>query len=193
MASIKIFRNETRWMPITAEPVVWVSAEERLRELWEIARRRILEEAPQVGPQPTGGVPEPLTQQELDQEISKRFDLGTDLHRQTRQRRVELEQSSDETLLSGAEPHIVRTGARNFVVDHTQNMAAAMITAKQGTDAELTRVTGKSKSRGGGTRGLLHPGNLLLQPLEQPGQLGPSKRVVLRAQGEHNRGSRVIA
>jgi hypothetical protein len=193
MASIEFFRNETQRAPITAEPVVWVSAEERRAQLWAIAHEQILGDGPVVGPQPTGGACNAQSSDEIADRVSAQDEANTHLRRKTRQKRHEAEQTGDEALRANAEQKIIRLGVRDRVVDPSQGLVATMITAQKGVEEGRTRVTGKGKSRGGSTGGLLHPGSLIAQPLDQPGKLGASNRVVLRAQGEHNVGSRIIA
>jgi hypothetical protein len=195
MAAYEFFGNEADVLPITVEPVVWLTLEERRKELWDIARERILGDrcVPDTGNQPTGGVCNAEASDEISDRISAQDEASTHLRRRTRHKRAEDEQTSDETLRSGAEQKIIRLGVRERVVDLSQTLAATMIVAQKGVDQAREKITSKTNARRGGSRGLLHPGSLIPQRVEETGKLGPAKTVVLRQSGEHNSGSRVIA
>lgn len=197
MAGFKLFSNATEVEPITVELVVWVKPEERRRLLWEAVLERRLEDCsiPSEGPQPTGGVCNAQTIDEICDRISAQDDQNTHLRRKTRQKLIETQLTDDETLHAGAREKVVRIGVERFVVDPSRTIAATMIAAQKDDLQDRTRVTSKSSSKRAGShsRGLLHLGNLLPPPVEPTTGLGPSRTVVFRSSERHNHASRVIA
>ena len=207
MALIEFFGNETNVPPITAEPVVYCTREDaRIALFNELLRQRHEEELrrlgqtndvvhPDEGPQPTGG--HQGQAQELaviDERISAQ-DAASHQHRRAKRAR-EADQSlvEDEELRSETEKKVGRLGVREHVQNPGQSAAAAML-LQQGEQQDRTRITSKTGTRRGhsrGSRGLLHVGNLLSDPVQPAGKLGPKRTVVHRSH-EHNVGSRVIA
>jgi hypothetical protein len=208
MALIEFFGNETNAAPITAEPVVYCTREDaRIALFNELLRQRHEEELrnlgqthdvvhPDEGPQPTGGHQGQSRELAVVDERISAQDAAAHQHRRAKRSR-EADQSlvEDEELKSDAERKFRRLGVREHVVHPGQSLAATML-LQQGEQQDRTRITGKGGTTRGhsrrDTRGLLHVGNLLSDPVQPTGKLGPKKTVVHRSH-EHNVGSRVIA
>lgn len=185
--------------------MVLCTREERRKQLWdELRRQRLLEqieaqshvhgEAPsELGPQPTGG--QPNHWRDLDQIHDRLANQdATTAQNRAKWKAKDLDQVAveDEELRADAEKKVERLGVRDRIIDPTQNLAAAMLVQK-GEQKTRTRITGKAGTARGGSRGLLHPGSFIQDPIASSGKLGPSRTTVPRASGEHNVGSRVIA
>jgi hypothetical protein len=208
MASNKFFSNETQLPPITAEPVVLCSREDRRIELFnELLRQRHEQELrqlglstdgvhPEEGPQPTGGH---IGQKEelavIDERISAQ-DAASHHHRKVKRANdSDRQQVEDEELKSDAEKKIHRLGTREHVIHPGQSVAATML-LQQGEAQDRTRITGKPGTNRGHSRrsrGLLHISDASgHEPVVPTNKLGP-KRTVVHRSSEHNVGSRVIA
>jgi hypothetical protein len=207
MASNKFFSNETQLPPITAEPVVLCSREDRRIELFnELLRQRHEQELrqlglstdgvhPEEGPQPTGGH---IGQKEelavIDERISAQ-DAASHHHRRLkRSKEAEHSQVEDEGLKADAETKVQRLGTREYVINPGQSVAATML-LQQGEAHDRTRITGKPGTNRGHSRrsrGLLHISDVSgHEPVVPTNKLGPKKTVMHRS--SENVGSRVIA
>ncbi len=208
MAAIKIFGNEVRLGPITAEPVVYCTRETRRRQLWELRRRQLEAEArldeqqplglndDPVHPEhaPTGGHPNDWKAlDDLHGRLADQHDATTQSRRSWGRRLVDQDLREDAELRSDAERQSQRLGPRDRVLDPSQSLVAVMLSAQRGEQKDRRRrITSKSGTTRGSSRGLLHPGSACPKKVERTSGLGTSQAVPYRASAE-NSGARVIA